>query len=221
MKQILLIEDDAAISRLVRMVLLGAGVRMTHAEDGESGLHQAESQRFDAVLLDLTLPGISGPEVLKALTFRGTTPVIVLTASDAQETLAECVRCGAFDVVRKPFDPEKLAACVQLAVGETPANATKQGPVKSGDLMLDFGAYRLTSQYANPGHTTQLSLSEWRILERLAATPGEVVLYQELLGRVWGPGFRGHVQFLQAWIERLSKKVPLSVSHGVGYALVV
>jgi DNA-binding response OmpR family regulator len=170
------------------------------------------------VLLDLTLPGISGKDTLAALSKPGGPRVVVLTGVDSADALVECLNMGAFDIALKPFDPDDLEYCVKLALGDEVERESSQAPVHAGPVTLDFQACRLDNRF---GRAPQLSLSEWRLLEVLAAHAGQAVLYQELLGRVWGPSFRSHLPFLDAWMARLQKKVGLSEFHGVGYALVV
>jgi DNA-binding response OmpR family regulator len=220
-RQVLVIEDDPAIARLVKLVLSSSGFSVTITTDGESGISAAREQQRAVVLLDMTLPGIPGREVLNTLVRECSAPVIVLTAAHSPELLLECMQAGAFDVTLKPFDPDDLEACVKLAVREEFSHTSTLPVVRAGRIQLDFSTYCLSNRFDGREAMPLLSFSEWRLLEILAAHPGQTVLYQELLGRVWGPSFRPHLKLLEAWMERLRKKVGLSEFHGIGYALVV
>lgn len=216
-QHVLVIEDDPAVGRLMTFVLTDAGFQVSITPDAEVGLATAKEDRPDVVLLDLNLQRLSCQDTLTALKKSSQVPVIVLTYADFEDVLVECLQLGGFDIAFKPFDPDDLEACVRLAVGVDLTRSTSLPTLKGVNLEIDFAAYRFTKA----GQPLRLSLSEWRLLEVLASRPGQTVLYQELLGRVWGGQFRNRLSFLQVWITRLQKKIGLAEFHGVGYALVV
>jgi two-component system KDP operon response regulator KdpE len=211
----LVIEDDVGLARLVTLILTGAGFRVSLKPDADAGVAATKDDPPDVILLDLALPDLSCGEPLANCQTNYQAPVIVITGAHNQDWLVDCLRMGAFDLALKPFDPEDLEDCVRLAVGADFECPTTVPALRRDDLEIDFASYR----FMRGGQRLRLSLTEWRLLEMLATRPGEVVLDQELLRRVWGPHFRSHLAFLQAWMSRLQKKVGLAEFHGVGYSL--
>jgi DNA-binding response OmpR family regulator len=167
------------------------------------------------VVLDLTLPKLSGTDTLAGLQKTTKAPVVILTAVSDEDPVVESLRLGAFDIAMKPFEPDDLEATVKLAAGITPDRATSIPSHEGGNYTIDFAAHQMTRNELK----VPLSLSEWRFLELLAARPGETILYQEILTRLWGPRFRTWVKFLDLWAARLQKKVGIAEFHGVGYSL--
>jgi DNA-binding response OmpR family regulator len=212
---ILLIEDDEAIGRLVRMVLEGSQYRVTVCADRETTLATLLEDPAEAVIVEVA-PSVAGAQ-LSLLREVGQTPVIVLTDIDDEATLVECLKAGAFDIALKPFAPEDIEACVGLAIGAKVAGTSALPSLKGNTRDLDFASLQAT----RGGLPVSLSLSEWRFIEALAGRPGQTVLYQEILRHMYGRVYREYPRLLQAWAARLSKKVGLAEFHGLGYALLV
>jgi len=196
-----LIEDDPAMGRLVQRVLARSVCRITVCPDPDSALEVLSAEPADVVLQDIALPSDAGTD-LGVVRKMDKTPVVVLTDIDDEGVLVDCVEAGAFDLLLKPFAPEQLEQCVSLALGsDLEGMPGKPAPGSSGDR--------------------RFSLSEARFLEALTTRPGQTVLYQEILRRMYGRSYREYSRLGQAWASRLKKKVRLSEFMGVGYALVI
>ncbi len=221
---ILVVDDDEALTRMLRLALSTGGFRISSAADGEAALRAASEQRPDAVLVDVRLSaGISGPELVSALKAQtDDVPVIVVSADAAAETRVECLRRGADDFVEKPFSPDELDQRLRFLLRHDEAPPDPGDAVRIGDLRIDVNRRVVFRE----GALLRLSLTSWTLLEMLIAHDGEAVLHRELLVQTLGRRYARDMELLQACIERLRSTIDSSTSgskivdfHGVGYAL--
>jgi two-component system KDP operon response regulator KdpE len=209
--RVLLVEDDPALARLVRLILVDAGFDVS-IHDSATALPAKD--QLSVVLLDLPLAEV--PDGLTSFSkANSAVPVVLLTSVRSEDVLAEWLQLGAFDILFKPFEPDDLEASVRAGAGVSLTFPTVPARATGADFEIDFVNSRLIKKDKH----WALSYSEWRLLQALVAHHGEPVLYQELLGRIWGADFRSRLQFLRAWMSRLRRKVGVSEYHGVGYAL--
>ncbi len=172
---LLLIEDSERLRRSLTAGLKRAGYAVDCAADGEDGLWKAQANTYDAILLDLMLPGIDGLEILRRLRAGGsTTHILILTARDAVDDRVRGLRAGADDYLPKPFAFAELLARVEALCRR--AYGKKDARLAIGDLVLDRSAHTV----ARAGRVIPLARREFALLEFLALRAGEVVSRAEI-----------------------------------------
>lgn len=220
---VLAVDDEPGILRLVKLELTAQGCRVVTAERGADALRMAEEHRPDIVLLDIVMPDSDGLEVMRALRERSSVPVILLTARGSDADKVRGLELGADDYLAKPFSPEELSARVRAVLRRAVVAPTPDKIVHLGDIEVD-----LTRRFVTRGgEHVALTRTEWMLLQHLASNPGKVMLNSELLTRVWGPEYRGDLQYLRVWISRLRRKIEDNPSEpryirtlqGIGYML--
>ena len=216
---ILLIEDEAGISRFVQQGLESAGYQVLVAVNGDDGLAMALRDEVEVVVLDLGLPGLPGEEVLRRLRQRRpSVPVIVLTAKDAVGDRVANLDAGADDYMVKPFSFSELLARIRARLrtgAQQRADALSVGP-----LTLDLQTRTVTVD----DRVVDLSTREFSLLEVLMRHPGHVMSQTQLLDRVWGYDFDGSSNVVEVYVGHLRRKVGaerIQTVRGVGYRLVV
>lgn len=225
--QLLLIEDDAAVADVVALHLRGAGYHVEHAADGLLAQRRLESQAWDLVLLDLTLPGIDGFELCRRLRQRESesegpgragqgkhVPVIILSARTAEAERVLGLELGADDYMAKPFSMLELTARVRALLRRVEQLRIQLCALPAGQV-LQRGSLRIepASRKVRLGETELvLTLREFDLLHFLARHPGHIFSRGELLQRVWGDGFDGYEHTVNSHINRLRSKIEAAVS---------
>ena len=220
--KVLLVEDDAKIAGAVRRGLEAEGFTVAVAADGLEGGWMADEGRYDAIVLDLMLPGRNGFQVLADLRGRGDwTPVLVLTAKDGELDEAEALDTGADDYLTKPFSYTVLVARVRALVRR--ATARRPAGDAVGDLRIDPAARRVWRADKEVGLTAR----EFEVLEQLVRHPGEVQSKDDLLATVWHDDFEGDANIVEVYVRRLRRKLDdpfdrhsIETVRGAGYRLV-
>jgi two-component system, OmpR family, KDP operon response regulator KdpE len=218
---VLVVEDDASLNTALAATLKAAGFRPVTARTAAEGLRWFAHYAPDLVLLDLGLPDRDGLTVIADIRARGQTPIVVLSARDAEAMKVEALDLGADDYVQKPFGVEELLARLRAGLRHG-VQARGSAPVmRTGDLEIDLGARPVTKA----GEPLRLSPKEYDLLAELAVNLGRTVSHRDLLRAVWGSE-RADIQYLRVYIGQLRQKVggaggaPLLVSEpGVGYRL--
>lgn len=218
---ILGIEDDPAILRLLQRGLGAYGYEFAAVEDGESGAERAQDEDVELVLLDISLPGIDGHEVLRLIRrSRPELPVLMLTARDELTSKVEALDAGADDYLTKPFALEELIA----RVGALTRRAAAGGPsrIEAGDLVVDLQARRVWRGQKR----VELSSREFALLEYLARHAGQVLTRAQILSEVWDysfdPGSNSvdvYIRYLRRKIDRPGEPSLISTVRGAGYRL--
>ncbi len=206
---VLIVEDEKNIVDILRFNLQKEGFDTLEAYDGRSGLELTLVKKPDLVLLDLMLPEMNGFEVCKSIRDRGIyTPVLILTARDAEKDKILGLDLGADDYITKPFSVRELMARVKANVRR--ADRTSQAPPPGdqpmvlGRLRIDRGAGLATKDGVN----LELTQRELELLSYLASNAGKVFSRQELMERVWNyEGYVGDVRGVDVAIRRLREKV--------------
>jgi DNA-binding response OmpR family regulator len=221
---VLAVDDEPAILRLLKVDLSTLGFRVLTASSGEEALKLVPEERPDVVLLDLMMPGMSGHDVLRRLSLATTCDpaVILLTARDTEQERVRGLEMGADDYVVKPFSPEELAARIRAVLRRSVRGQSKERIVRASNLEIDLERRVVTKN----GEAVALSRTEWMLLQELAVNPRRVLLSSELLTRVWGPDYRGDMQYLRVWVSRLRAKVDskdrkeriIKTHPGIGYS---
>jgi two-component system KDP operon response regulator KdpE len=222
MGNILIVEDDANVRKLVSVNLEKRGYKLTEAPDGNQAMFLFRQNTFDLVLLDLVLPGISGVDVCSWIRARSDTPIIVLSGLKDEELKVTALDAGADDYITKPFGHEELLARVRAVLRRAAPspNETGQKKLQIGDLTIDFETRRVRIREDD----ISLTKTEYAILVELANHPDAVVDHNTLLARVWGPQYRDASHYLHIYLGRVRKKLGghgdlLETIPGVGYRL--
>ncbi len=219
---LLVVEDDRSLADLVRRGLAQERHVVDVAHDGAEGLERAESGVYDALILDLMLPGLGGLDIARRL--RADTnrvPILMLTARDALHDRLK----GADDYLPKPFAFEELLArlrAITRRAGNGAGAAPESERLVVGDLVLDLRAHEAT----RAGRSLELSPKEFALLEYLMCHPGQVMSRTLILERVWDYGFDSFANVVDATVRRLRKVVDegydtplIHTVRGVGYKI--
>jgi len=219
----LVVEDDRAVQKVLRMMLESNGFRVVVADSCARGERDARSQRPDIGIVDLGLPDLDGIELIKSIRTWSPMPIIVLSARTAEAQRLAAFECGADDYVLKPFSAPELLARVRAALRRHVRGELPTGILEFGDLSIDL-TRRVVLQPS--GGEVRLTPLEHRILETLARNRDRVVTHAQLMNEVWGPN-RADTRSLRVFITTLRKKLepdPTRPTHivtepGVGYRL--
>jgi DNA-binding response OmpR family regulator len=200
--RVLVVEDERRLADGIRLGLEREGFAIDVAYDGNDGLSLAKQHAYDAVLLDIMLPGRDGYDVCAELRDAAVwTPILVLTAKEGDRAHVDALERGADDFLTKPFSfavlVAHLRALVRRGAGERPVVLT------AGDLRLDPGSHRCWR-----GETeVALTARQFSLLEYLMRRRGEVVSKQEILANVWTDAFTGDVNIVEVYVGSLRKKI--------------
>jgi two-component system OmpR family response regulator len=220
--RILVVEDDLHLSRSLARGLRAEGFAVDVAHDGTDGLWQASEQDYDAIVLDIMLPGTNGYRVCTALRERGIwTPILMLTAKDGDLDEAEALDTGADDFLSKPFSFVVLVARLRALL----RRGRPERPVvlEAGDLRLDPSAHRVWR-----GDTEiPLTPRQLAVLEVLMRRLGDTVSKREILDAVWDMAFDGDPNIVEVYVGHLRKRIDepfgrasIETVRGAGYRLV-
>lgn len=219
---ILLIEDHRDIAEMVGSYLEGRGYALDYAADGITGLHLAVVNEYDAIILDLMLPGLDGLSLCRKLReeARRDTPLLMLTARDTQQDKVTGLDAGADDYLVKPFDIRELEARVRALVRRR-RGAVAAEVLRVADLVLDTGTLE-AQRHGKKLNLTPIALKMLTVL--LRASP-RVVNRRDLEREVWGDvlpdsdALRSHLYTLRKIIDKPFEKPLLHTVHGAGYRL--
>ncbi|WP_225755451.1 response regulator [Actinotalea sp. Marseille-Q4924] len=202
-RHVLLVDDDAALLRVLTITLRAHGWRVSTATTGAGALHATARESPDVVVLDLGLPDIDGLTVLAHLRQTSEVPVVVLSARRGREDKVDTLDAGADDYVTKPFAADELMARLRAAVRRAAPTDETDLFVESGDLRVDLARKRVH----RGGLEVRLTPTEWSFLEVLARHRGAVVPPQEILAQVWGPAYTTEVNYLRVYAAQLRRKL--------------
>ncbi|PWI41924.1 response regulator transcription factor [Streptomyces sp. ICBB 8177] len=219
--RVLVVDDDAAILRSLGRGLRLAGYAVSLAPDGATALETLADQPADVVVLDVSMPGISGIEVCERLRAAGDdVPVLMLSALDEVADRVAGLQAGADDYLVKPFALQELELRLRALLRRRPAGPGDQ--VRAGELVLDPGSREVT--YA--GVPVRLTRREFELLEVLARNAGMVLSRDQLLDRVWGYDFDVRTDAVDTFVSYLRRKLEadgrprlIQTVRGVGFVL--
>lgn len=223
---IVLIEDEQQIRRLVTSALENAQFQVFSAETGKQGLIEIGTRKPDVVVLDLGLPDIDGLNVIAEVRNWSNIPIIVLSARMQEADRVAALDAGADDFLSKPFGTPELLARIraQLRRSNMMNDETNQGIYSFGDIAVDLPR-RLISKALQPVHLTPI---EFRLLSVLVKNAGRVVTQRQLLKDVWGPSYIENEHYLRIYMSHLRQKLennPSQPEHfiteiGVGFRFI-
>jgi len=221
--RVLVVDDDARILKFVRATLESTGYDVRLARDGRSALDHVESDQPDLILLDLVLQDMDGFEVCQRVREFSTVPIIVLTAKGSGADKVRALDLGADDYLTKPFETAELLARVRAVLRRASFSGEPEAlPVFTcGQVQVDFAWRRVLVA----GREVSLSPTEYKVLHQLVTNAGRVLVHEELLARVWGPEYRGEVEYLRSYVRHLRRKMEpdpaepryILTQSGVGY----
>jgi two-component system KDP operon response regulator KdpE len=218
--KVLVVDDDIALLRALRVALSAKGHEVLAATTAEEGLSTVALKSPEVVVLDLGLPDMDGLEAVRRLRTWSEVPVIVLSATALEDRKVAALDGGANDYVTKPFGMAELEARIRTSLrraGTAPAGDKLQ----VGPLELDLSHYQATLH----GQPVELTAKEFEILAYLARHAGKTCTHQMLLRQVWGPNYGAEADYLRVYMYRLRKKLGergghlLRTAPGIGYCL--
>lgn len=217
---ILIVEDDASVSRFLRQAAEEAGYAVQAARDGLIGFGLAQKTVFDLILLDVMLPGLNGFEICRRLRVEDNrTPILLITAKDTLDDKVEGLDAGADDYIVKPFHVKELLARMRALVRR---GASSPNVLAVSNLILDPA----TREAKRGGKPILLSATEYALLEYLMRHAGETKTRGEILEQVWQYDFDGNDNVLDVYISYLRRKIDkghgdalIHTVRGVGYVL--
>lgn len=220
---LLVIDDEVQIRRLLRITLESAGHSVREAEFGRVGLDEVVRRAPDAIILDLGLPDLSGLEVLRRLREWSRVPVLVLTVQAAEADKVAALDAGADDYLTKPFGGDELLARLRAILRRAPA-ATEEAVATFGDISIDFAARTVQRK----GLEVKLTPREYALLKLLVQHRGRVVTHGQILREIWGPHSEENTHYLRVHMTHLRQKLEaephrprhLKTESGIGYRLV-
>jgi two-component system KDP operon response regulator KdpE len=221
--RVLVIDDDPSLLRALRVGLEAEGHEVTTAANGERGLSQTALTAPDIVVLDLGLPDIDGLEVSQRIRQWSDVPIIILSATGAENRKIEALDGGANDYVTKPFSMGELEARIRAVLRNRPTDSTDAVPAELslGPLDLDFVHHEVRLR----GARVDLTSKEFNLLAFLARHVERTCTYQMILQAVWGIGYGDEAQYVHAYVHRLRQKLNddagtlIQTAPGVGYSL--
>ena len=225
-KRLLIVDDETDMRLLLAAYFRRLGFQVEERDSGAAALEPATSDTFDCFIFDVSMPGISGFELLKRVRERGVqTPTIFLTAHDALDYKVAGYEAGADDYLGKPFNAQELELRVEALLKRTSGiqPETNSERVQVGGLVIDKRRHEVVRE----GARIDLTPLEFQILELLASEPGRAWSRNDLLDRVWSTEYEGYQRNIDPHINRLRKKLETDPKNpryvltvrGVGYKL--
>jgi DNA-binding response OmpR family regulator len=223
--RILVVDDEPAIRDAVAYALEREGYDVRGAEDGETALRLARSQSFDAIILDIMLPGRSGTDVCRELRAESSVPIVMLTARGGEIDRIVGLELGADDYIGKPFSVSELVARVRAILRRRELDRSEAGSLRRvGGLQLDFRRHAVLVD----GKQIELTPMEYKLLARMAEEPERVFDRRELMRHLWESDFGGDQRACDSHVVNLRRKIErdparpqrLVTVRGVGYKLV-
>jgi two-component system KDP operon response regulator KdpE len=199
---ILVVDDEPQIRRVMRATLSSQGYVISEAKTGEEAVESVRKQRPDLVLLDVNMPGMGGIEACREIRRSSDAPIIMLTVRNAERDKVSALDAGADDYVVKPFSIEELLARIRAALRRyAPGDA--MAPFESKDLSINFE----TREVMVRGDLVHLTPKEYEVLKYLIANQGKPLAHRRLLQAVWGPDYGEETENLRVVINQLRKKI--------------
>lgn len=202
---VLVVDDDSATRRALRVTLSSLGFTVVEAARGEEALSLVRVTWFDAVLLDVDMPGMGGVEACRSIRHAiARLPILMLTVMDSEDDKVLALDAGADDYITKPFQLRELTARLRSAVRRrNTQDDNRDAPIRLGQLELDPVKYRVQKA----GRSIHLTPKEFEMLHYLMMHAGEPIPHARLLKSVWGPEYGNELKYLRTFVRQLRKKI--------------
>jgi two-component system KDP operon response regulator KdpE len=209
MGHILVVDDEPQIRRVMRTTLVAQGYEVSDARTGDDALELIRSEKYDLILLDVNMPGISGVEACREIRQGSELPIIMVSVRGEERDKVKALDAGADGYITKPFNMSELLARIRAVLRRTsfPAGIADK-LLKLDDIEIDFEARRINAG----GKLVRLTIKEFDLLFYLAAHANKTITHRELLQEVWGPDYGGEQEYLRVFVNRLRKKIEASPS---------
>jgi two-component system response regulator RegX3 len=203
--RVLVVDDEEDIVEPIRYALEKDGFEVTSVGEGDAALHMARSDRFDVVILDIMLPGVSGIDVCRTLRSESDVPILMLTARDAEVDRVLGLELGADDYVTKPFSTAELVSRVRaiLRRRELDREPQTRSELRVGGIAIDLARHTVVVD----GRQVDVTPSEFRLLLLLAEEPERVFTRQQIMEHLWRTPYVGETRACDAHISNLRKKI--------------
>jgi two-component system, OmpR family, KDP operon response regulator KdpE len=200
---VLIVDDERSIRLSLRTILTNLGFTIVEAARGEEALALVRTAHFDAVLLDINMPGIGGIDVCRAMRRNvPRLPIIMLTVQGSEDSKVEALDAGADDYITKPFQLRELTARLRAATRRNQSE-DPDAAITIGDVLLD-PARHLVQKSGRPVHLTP---KQFDLLRYLMSNAGKPVPHARLLRSVWGPEYRNELEYLRTFIRQIRMKI--------------
>jgi two-component system, OmpR family, KDP operon response regulator KdpE len=201
--RILIVDDDPQILRAVRTNLQARGYEVMTAPNGETALDVLGADAVDLILLDLSLPGMDGQDVIGRVRGWSGVPIVVLSVREQQSEKVRALEAGADDYVTKPFGVDELLARMKAVLRRAGAGKEAQAVLHFDNLEVDL-ARGLVKLGGEPIHLTP---TQSRLLETMVSNPGKLLTHRWLLQKVWGPAYQSESDYLRTFVRQLRQKL--------------
>ena len=220
--RLLIVEDEEGLSQALTEIFKKNRIDVDAVLNGIDGLKYAESGIYDAIILDIMLPGMDGLAILKTLRQeKNNVPVILLTAKDDVNDKITGLDTGADDYLTKPFSTDELLARIRALTRRK--GELKENVIAFGDLILNKNNWEIQSA---KGDAIKLSLKEFRILELLFENPHQIITKEQIIEKIWGGDSNAeynnvevYISFIRKKIENLKVGIRIRTARGIGYSL--
>jgi DNA-binding response OmpR family regulator len=218
--RVLVVDDEADIRGLLRQLLERAGYEVAEAENGRAGLRELYASPADAVLLDVSMPGLDGWETLERIRDLSDVPVLMLTARSAELEKVRGLKAGADDYMTKPFGRQELLARLEALLRRARASQDRPETYADSLVTIDFGQREVTAG----GAKVELTPLEFKLLAAFVRHPNQVLSHEQLLELVWGDSHGGsrariklYVGYLRGKLSAAGIQAPIETVRGFGY----
>lgn len=222
MKRVLVVDDEAAILKLLAFNLKKAGYAVTTASDGNTAYTLASESQYDFIVLDLMLPGMDGMDVCRQLRAAGIeTPILILTAKDDELDKILGLELGADDYMTKPFSPRELTARMKailrrtekeqpIVASDTAASEEEEGEqICLGDIVIDMGAFAVKVR----GQAVEMTPKELELLTYMVKHAGRTLSRERLLQKIWDFTYTAETRIVDVHISHLREKIEKDPKH--------
>ncbi len=222
--KIMVVDDDPDVVEAISLSfnLQWPGSTVVGLGTGRAALQRFSQENPDVILLDIGLPDIDGFEVCRKLREQSNVPILMITARGEEIDKVRGLELGADDYVTKPFGYLELSARIKAVLRRTALpTSSPAANFKAGSLQINFAAHEVRVR----GEVVRLTPTEYKLLDQLTRNAGQVMLHDTLLQRVWGPEYKGEIDYLRIYIRRLRERIEADPQHpqmilterGIGY----
>jgi two-component system KDP operon response regulator KdpE len=209
--RILVVDDESRILNFLKLKLEMSGYKVMTAGNGPQALEMLAMEQPDLIVLDVLMPGMDGFEVLQRIRAESSVSVIILSARESSDDKVKGLQLGADDYLAKPFSPDELVARIESVRRRLlPEDERIAADVITlGHVTVDLNRHRVVIDE----NEIPLTRIEWLLMLEFTRNAGKLLLYDDLLTKIWGPEFRDDIQILRTWVSRLRRKIEEDPDH--------